>query len=132
MSQQFNRYLRGGTCDSLPGVGKVFFFFFFFFFFGSWLVYSDMVCLQVHLGIIGRLCSVIVALPGNLLYMYKFWSNNEYTSTVLTSRLLQMSCALEMVDWLQSPVIKYFFLIIMFNNPLKENQKKYHDYKGCH
>ena len=26
------------------------------------------------------------------------------------------------LDWLQSLVAKYFFLIIMFNNPLKQNQ----------
>ena len=34
----------------------------------------------------------------------------------------------EMLDWLQSPVTT-FFLITLFNNPLKWNQK-YHDYRG--
>ena len=33
------------------------------------------------------------------------------------------------LDWLQSLVAKYFFLIILFNNPLKIKPKKYHDYK---
>ena len=33
------------------------------------------------------------------------------------------------LDWLQSPVTKYFFLIILFDNPPKYNQK-YYNFKG--
>ena len=36
------------------------------------------------------------------------------------------------VDWLQSPVTKYFFLIILFDNPLELNQNKIMTKKAGH
>ena len=40
-----------------------------------------------------------------------------------------MACVLSVLDWQPSPVTKYFFIIILFDNPIKYNQK-YHDYEG--
>ena len=45
---------------------------------------------------------------------------------LMSLEVLYKGTSNEYLDWLQSPVTKYFFLIILFNNPLKWNQK-YHD-----
>ena len=45
-------------------------------------------------------------------------TNSSFPDTEFTLKYLDRQACTN-IDWLQSPVTKYFFLIILFNNPLK-------------
>ena len=71
---------------------------------------------------IGRNANVILMRDLVQYTVYRIYSKYSFTLSPY-HWITTGTSVLTYLDWLQSPMTKYLFLIILFNNPLKWNQK---------